>query len=181
MNRSPAQPSEVDAEPIFAAGDTVMHTSEGVCDVLDVRPMRFGAAQDRLYYVLKPTTIKSSSTVYMPVLRGNSVLRRLLSRADIDRLIAGSTALGELWIEDSRQRRDVFQHILQSGDYTRIIRMISEIHKHNEARAASGRKPCASDEAILSEAEHLLHQEFSCVLNLPREETIAYIRSRLPA
>ena len=132
--------------PIFAAGDTVMHTSEGVCTVSEVRVMRFGSAPQQLYYVLKPSTVKSSSTVYMPVARGNSMLR-----------------------------------MLQSGNYAQVIRMISEIHAHSEERIAQGRKPCASDENILSEAERLIHQEFSCVLHLSQKDTVDYICSRLKA
>ena len=44
---------------------------------------------------------------------------------------------------------------------------------------ASGRKPCASDEALLAQAERLLHQEFSYVLHMNPEETVAFIREEL--
>ena len=71
---------------MFNAGDTVMHPAEGVCHVEDVRTLQFGSAP-QLYYVLHPTGEKASSTVYLPVFRGDSVLRRLLSREDILRLI----------------------------------------------------------------------------------------------
>ena len=50
-----------------------------------------------------------------------------------------------------------------------------------EERIAQGRKPCASDENILSEAERLIHQEFSCVLHLSQKDTVDYICSRLKA
>lgn len=69
--------------------------------------------------------------------------------------------------------------MLSSGDYARIIRMIQEIHTEREKRALEGKKPCAADEAILTEAERLLHQEFSCVLHLSVEETAAYVRRAL--
>ena len=167
------------AMPRFAAGDTVLHASEGVCSVQEIRSMRFGTAAEQPYYILKPSTVKSSSTVYMPVARGNAVLRRLLTRADIDALIERSRTCGPLWVEDSKQRREVFRRVLQEGDYAQIIHMISEIHIHGEQRTAKGRKPCAGDEGILSEAEHLLHQEFSCVLNLSAEETVRYVRKKL--
>lgn len=167
--------------PIFAAGDTVMHTSEGVCTVSEVRAMRFGSAPQQLYYVLKPSTVKSSSTVYMPVARGNSMLRKLLSPADIDGLISESLRLEPLWVENNKARKDAFLRVLQSGNYAQVIRMISEIHAHSEERIAQGRKPCASDENILSEAERLIHQEFSCVLHLSQKDTVDYICSRLKA
>ncbi|MBR1407657.1 MAG: CarD family transcriptional regulator [Clostridia bacterium] len=167
------------AKPLFSAGDTVMHASEGVCSVREIRPMRFGTAPEQLYYILKPSTVKSSSTVYMPVSRGNDVLRRLLSEADIDALIRRSASGEPVWVEDSKQRKEAFRRILHEGDYARIIRMIAEIHTHGEQRTAEGRKPCASDESVLAEAERLLHEEFSCVLHLSQSDTVKYIREKL--
>lgn len=173
----PAQP-ETPVAPRFAVGDTVMHTSEGICTVLEIRPMQFsGAFRD--YYVLKPEMEKSSSTVYMPVSRGNAMLRRLLSRSDIDALIAQSRRFPSLWIEDAKQRRDAFRVVLSSCDYSKMMRMIADIYEHNALRQAEGKKPCSADEAVREEAEKLLHQEFAHVLGLSAEETIAYIRGRM--
>ena len=72
---------------MFGIGDTVMHPSEGVCNVEEIRTIQFSGAQPRSYYVLHPTMEKGSSTVYMPTDRGDTVLRRLLSRQDILDLI----------------------------------------------------------------------------------------------
>lgn len=47
---------------MFASGDTVMHPTEGVCLVEDVRTLQFGAAPQP-YYVLHPTGEKGSSTL----------------------------------------------------------------------------------------------------------------------
>ena len=128
---------------------------------------------------LKPSTEKSSSTVYMPVARGNAVLRRLLSKEDILALIRASKKHAGLWIADSKQRKEAFSRILTEGDYAKIIRMIQEIHEERTYREQEGKKPCAADEAILAEAEHLLHQEFSYVLHMSVEEITAFVRKEL--
>lgn len=173
----PAQP-ETPVAPIFAIGDTVMHPSEGVCSVSDIRAMQFaGAARD--YYVLKPETEKSSSTVYLPVSRGNTVLRKLLTRSGVDALIAQSRNVPSLWIEDAKQRRDAFHAVLSSCDYAQMMRMIADIYEHNALRLSEGKRPCTADETIREEAENLLHQEFSHVLGASAEETIAYIRAKM--
>ena len=88
---------------MFNAGDTVMHPTEGVFRVEDVRTLQFGSAPQP-YYVLHPTGEKASSTVYLPVSRGDSVLRRLLSREDILHFIHESGDYAGLWIEDGRLR-----------------------------------------------------------------------------
>lgn len=168
-----------DAEPIYHTGDTVMHPSEGVCTVTELRRMAFRGAEQRMYYVLKPTMEKSSSTVYLPVARGNSILRQLLTESDIRALIRRSGEYAGLWIADSKQRKEAFSRILVEGNYAKIIRMIQEIRTENAQRDAEGKKPCAADEAILAEAERLLHQEFSYVLHMSPEETAAFIAREL--
>jgi len=168
-----------DAEPLYHAGDIVMHPGEGVCTVEALRSIEFRSTQRRLYYVLKPTTEKSSSTVYLPVFRGNAVLRRLLSREDILSLIRKSKEHAGLFISDSKQRKESFSRILQEGDYAKIIRMIHEIHTENAQRIKEGKRPCAADEAIRAEAERLLHQEFSYVLRMSLEDTISFIVNEL--
>lgn len=171
--------SDVPVEPLFSVGDTVMHPSEGICTISEIRLMHFGSGAPRKYYILKPEMDQSSATVYLPVLRGNAVLRRLLTQADIDALISRARATDSLWEDDSKKRRERFSSILSSGDYAKIIRMISDIYEHNALRLSEGKKPCASDESVRETAETLLHQEFSHVLKLSSEETIRYIRKKL--
>lgn len=163
---------------MYSIGDTVMHPSEGICSITDIRTMQFSSAA-REYYILIPSMEKSSSTVYMPVERGNAVLRRLLSRADILSLIKESTMREFEWLSDNKVRKDAFTKLLHSGDIAGIIRMISEIYTHSAQRIAEGKKPCASDEAILSEAQRLLHQEFSYVLKMSPDDTVAFIQEEL--
>lgn len=172
--------SAADAAPLYQVGDTIMHPSEGVCTVTAIKPMPFRGVEQP-YYVLKPALEKSSSTVYLPVSRGNAILRRLLSEADIRALIRRSGECGDVWIDDSKQRKEAFSRILTEGDYARIIRMMTEIRAHSAQREAEGKRPCAADEAILAEAERLLHQEFSQVLHLSAAETAAYIARKLSA
>ena len=175
----PAASAIPDAEPVYRAGDTVMHPSEGVCTIAELRRMALSSMPERTYYVLKPAMQKGSSTVYLPVARGNAILRPLLSEQAIRDLIRQSEAYAGLWIADSKLRKEAFTRILSEGNIARIIRMIAEIHEQNAKRALEGKKPCASDEAILAEAERLLHQEFSYVLHMSPEETAAFVCKEL--
>jgi len=178
--RMPSASPVQDATPIFSVGDTVMHPAEGICSIAELRAMALSGAQ-RTYYILKPASEKNSSTVYLPVARGNTILRKLLSRADILSFIHRSREYTDLWITDPKQRKDAFSRILTEGDYAKIIRMTQEIRRNCAAREAEGKKPCTSDLAILSEAERLLHQEFSYVLQLSIDETAAFIQKEFNA
>ena len=73
-----------------------MHPSEGIFTISEIRLMHFDSGAPRKYYILKPEMDQSSATVYLPVLRGNAVLRRLLTQADIDALISRARATDSL-------------------------------------------------------------------------------------
>ena len=176
--RKPPVESAEDEVPLFDIGETIMHPSEGICTIEELKPMVF-SDRTRLYYVLKPTAEKSSSTVHLPVSRGNHALRRLLTQETILKLIRDAANHESLWISDSKQRKDAFMRILSEGDHVKMIKLIQELHEHRLAREQEGKKSCASDEHILSEAEKRLHQEFSHVLHMPLEETTAFIRKNL--
>ena len=163
---------------MYQVGNTVMHPSEGICAVEDIRTMRFGA-QEREYYVLRPRMENGSSTVYLPVERGNAVLRKLLSREDVLTMIRESGQYAGLWIDDSRLRKERFTEILHEGNYAKLIQMIRELHEHNARRLTEGKRLPATDEHLLADAQRLLHQEFSYVLGMSMEETVAFILREL--
>ena len=159
---------------MYQTGDTVMHPSEGICTVEAIRSMQFaGTARD--YYVLKPDADSSSSTVYLPVERGDAMLRRLLSRKDVIELIHQSAECDDPWVEDSKKRKEAFQRILDEGNYPRIIRMIRALYEKGELRMSEGKKPCAADEALRERAERLIHQEFAYVLHMNQNETADFV------
>ena len=176
--RRPCVETAVDEEPVFHVGETVMHPSEGICIIEELKHMDF-SNQQRLYYVLKPAAEKSSSTVYLPVFRGNQALRRPLTRETIAQLIHSAANHQSLWIEDNKQRKEIFTRILSEGDHVKLIKLIQELHEHRILREQEGKKNCAADETILAEAEKRLHQEFAHVLHMSPEETVAYIQKNL--
>ena len=51
---------------MFAVGDVVLHTSQGVCRVDDIRDEKF-SGMNRTYYVLLPMENNGKSTTYVPV------------------------------------------------------------------------------------------------------------------
>lgn len=168
----------LDEEPVFRIGETVMHPSEGICNIEELKRMDF-SNNTHTYYVLKPVAEKSSSTVYLPVARGNHILRRPLTRDTILKMIQDAANHESLWISDNKQRKETFTRILSEGNHVKLIRLILELHKHRLLREQEGKKCSASDKAILDEAEQRLHQEFSHVLHMNIEETISFIRRNL--
>ena len=155
-----------------------MHPSEGVCSIEALKYMDF-SSNVHIYYVLKPVSEKGSSTVYLPVARGNLVLRRILNRDAIVQLIHEAAHHESIWIEDNKQRKEIFTRLLSEGCYVKIIRLIVELHEQQLLREKEGKKLSATDQAILDQAERRLHQEFSYGLHMTLEETVSFIRKNL--
>lgn len=168
----------LDEEPVFRVGETIMHPSEGVCSIEALKHMDF-ANNARRYYVLKPVSTNGSSTVYLPVGRGNLILRRLLNQETIIRMIREAANHESLWISDNKQRKEAFTRILSEGYHVEMIRLILEMHEQEFLREKEGKKLSATDKAILDQAERRLHQEFSHVLHMTLEETVSFIRQNL--
>jgi len=176
--RKPSVECITGEEPVYHVGEMVMHPSEGVCTIEELKLMDF-SSNVCVYYVLKPVAEKSSSTVYLPVMRGNHTLRRLLTRDTILEMIREAANQRSLWISDNKQRKETFARILSEGNHVKIIKLIQELHEHRILREQEGKRICAADENVLMEAERRLHQEFSHVLHMSLEETISFIRQNL--
>ena len=145
--RKPSVESTFDEEPIFHIGETVMHPSEGVCTIEELKQMDF-SNDTRTYYVLKPVAEKSSSTVYLPVIRGNHILRSLLTQETILEMIKQAASHESLWISDNKQRKEKFTRILSEGNHVKTIKLIQELHEHRMLREQEGKRNCAADESI---------------------------------
>ena len=88
--------------------DNVHYGAYGVCQVEDLRSIRFGPDTPRReYYVLRPVD-QDGACIYVPTdnptLTGR--MRPVLSRGEVDRLLASVREERLPWVEDRRQRLD---------------------------------------------------------------------------
>ncbi len=165
---------------MFCVNDTVIYGMCGVCTVSDITTRTFGK-EKREYLVLLP--VKEPSTViYVPTANETllSKIRRVLEPEELTALIDSiASEPCDEWIADENLRRNHFRDILQSGDRRRLIAMIKAIWQHGKDQRENGRKLHRSDEKTMKDAEELLYDEFSVVLNIPRDSVLSYIVSRI--
>ena len=100
---------------MFQIGDQVMHPGAGVCQVADIRRERFSGPA-RLYYVLHSLYDGGKTTTYVPVDRGEQLLKPRMTPEEIDLLLAGLDLEHPLWIENNTQRQVAFAAILREGE-----------------------------------------------------------------
>lgn len=163
---------------MFQAGDTVVHPFAGVCRVLDIRNERFGD-RPQFYYVIASTQDKGGNRIYVPVDGGKILLRRPLSKREVQTVLQNVSASEVRWPENEKERAEQFSLLLRKGTYAQLVKMIALLHQWKDARRAAGKKMPAGDERLLQEAQQMIHREFAYALGLDEAQTIRYIMNHI--
>lgn len=164
---------------MFNINDTILYGSHGICKIEDITEQKFGKEKD-LYYVLHPVN-NLSSTIYVPVNNDKltAKMRHILSEEEINDLITAMPDETTQWIENKSERSERFKSILLSGDRREIIKLIKTIYNHKEELKTIGKKLHASDEQFFREAEKILYDEFSLVLNIRYDQVLPFIIKKI--
>ncbi len=165
----------------YNKNEYVRYASNGVCLIADKLSLETSAESGRQeYYLLKPVC-SPASTIYVPLNNAElmSRMRYLLTKEDIDGIIASANESDFLWIDDRRTRVEYYNELLKHSKQDQLLRLVSCIYLRKQALAAVGKKLSMSDEGMLKHAEKLVEDEFSFVLGIPASQVSAYIRERL--
>lgn len=156
-------------------GETVLYAANGVCTVEEITELDFGSGKTK-YYILKPVSSRQN-TFYIPADNQKmlSKIRKILSREEVDEIIASMPDSTAGWIENDLERKNEYKKIIGSGDCKSLVKVIKSIHMHKTEIAESGKKLHQIDEHMLKDAESLLYGEFATVLNIKKEEVLPFI------
>lgn len=157
----------------------VMHRSEGVCVVEDVRTERFPGTTPKQYYILRPVYENTATTVFLPVDSEDARLRPLLTAEEIAALLEQAKTAGSLWIDSDRLRQEAFHRLLHEGDPATLLALMLELEEHRKTQTANGKKLRFFDEKTLQDVERLIRQEYAHVLQIDKDAVLAYIRRNL--
>ena len=163
-------------------GEVVSYGTTGICTIVDIRmeSLSRSGARKQEYYVLRPMATPTCVT-YVPT--GNEALtgkmRHVMTGEEIDRMIDSVKGQSLEWIEDTRQRSDAFQKVLNGGISGELLKLISCLYLEKKSRGKGGKKFCATDEKLLSSAERMVSEEFAYALQIPEKEVSAYIANRM--
>ena len=165
----------------FQKNEYVMYRNTGVCLIEDIREMSFaGQRKNTPYYILKPVSSESSS-VLVPT--DNEALtakmRYLMTREEINSLLASLKDKKPDWIADRNQRSERCRIVMQEGSQRELLLMLSCIYLKKQELLKAGKKLSATDSGFVKAAEKLVSEEFCFSLGLPEGEVGKYIRARL--
>ncbi len=164
---------------MYAVNDKVLYTNCGVCNVESVEMKDF-TGEPAEYYVLRPVG-DNRNKFYVPTKNEQLTrqMHRVLSRDEIESLINDMPDEDFIWIDDENVRKEQYQQILRRGDRHELVRMIKTLYIHRCIQKEQRKKLHAADEYFLKEAENVLYDEFSYVLDIPKDDIVGFIQSRL--
>ncbi len=152
-----------------------MYGTQGVCTIVEITEKDFMGTKKE-YYVLKPVNDKAA-TLFAPVnTKANNKMRRILSKEEVCELLRTIPEEKGNWISNENRRKEEFKRIIANGEHSELIKMVKSLYLQREKREVEGKHLYLSDERFLKEAERILCDEFKYVLEIEREEVLAYLK-----
>ncbi len=155
---------------MFEVGDYVVYGNKGVCQIKSVGPIDLpGVDKDRMYYTMSQVYLRGS-TIFTPVDSDRKALRRVLTKSEAKKLIAGIKDIKPQWVKDDKERDKLFTDILRTADCKELCSMIISLYHRKEERIAGGKKATSTDERYFHAAEDILYGELGIVLGMDRDK-----------
>ena len=164
---------------MFQTGDYIIYGSRGVCRVESAGALDMsGADKNKLYYTLRPCYMEGS-TIYAPVEQGNTVMRPIMTKAEVMELIREIPEIEELWIKDERSREFAYKTALKGCDNRELVRIIKTIYNRGRSRMAEGKKITVADNKYFRMAEENLYGELAVSLGMSREDVKKFVTEQV--
>lgn len=160
---------------MYNIGEFVVYGFHGVCQIV--------ALEDRIidrknvqYYALEPVQ-QTGARFLVPTQNQAAVakMKPVLTKAELDALIASEDVRQDAWIADENLRKQTYRELISSGDRKSLVRMVGSLRRQKEKQLALGRKFHQCDENFLRDGEKLLGSEFSMVLGIAPEQVGQYL------
>lgn len=164
---------------MYEKGDYVVYGQHGICAIQEITNPEFsGMDRDKLYYVLEPLCSKGSK-IYSPVDSEKVLMRRVMSKEEVEELIDGIPQIEALWIGSEKMREEQYKAAMLTCEPVEWVRIIKTLYRRAKERVNQGKKITATDERYLRLAEDGLYSELCFVLGREKDEMTKYIRSRV--
>jgi CarD family transcriptional regulator len=160
---------------MFKVNDYVIYGSTGVCQIVDIKKDE-GSVDDAEYYILHPVYINTMS-IKTPVDNPRIMMRPLLTKDEVLSLIAIVPEQAPFWVQNPKERSNIFKAALKSNENEELIKIIRMI---SQEKQTTTKKISNTDENFMSTAEKRLYEEFSISLNIPTDEVVPFIFDHIP-
>ena len=164
---------------VYEIGEKVLYGIHGICRVSDMEERTVDRVK-RQYLVLEPVG-QGSARFLVPSEnpRAMAKVKQILSRQELETLLASDGIRNDCWIRDENLRKQNYRELISSADRTRLMAMVHTLYRHRQEQTAAGKKCHLCDENFLRDAEKLLISEISIVLGMDAEQAKLYLREHL--
>lgn len=163
----------------FKINDCVIYGRSGVCRIDDIEQRSFDGKSGS-YYVLKPIGNRNA-TIYVPCDNEKlaKLMRRPLSKSEIDELLSGVGEYHTEWIDDKKERPIYFKNIIGGGNIKQILSLMRCIYLKKQELIAKNKSLPIADERLLSDTEKLINEEFAYSLGIDCSKVSEYISEKV--
>ena len=164
---------------LYQIGEYVRYGSNGVCLVDDIREMTIAHTRDS-YYILRPI-IDRNTTFIIPMHNDalQSRIHPVLTCEEVDEIIDSVQDNTMDWIEDRKQRMELFRSMLRVCDPRDILCLRILLAARKRDLLAEGKRLSPSDNNVLKQVVEITDNEFGFALGIPAQDVEEYIRSRM--
>ena len=162
----------------FSKGETVVYGGSGVCEIDDIKDVRFYHERPQKYYILKPLFVNQAQVVYVPYNNEKltAKIKPVITKKEALELIHNIDDNNVEWVEDRNARKELFNGLLSSGDRKDIIDLISTISARRKQLEGEGKSLNQQDEKILTDAQRRMDAEFAVALGLDVHQIPEFIQ-----
>ena len=164
---------------MFQLGEHIVYGTNGICRVAEIGPSPYDKSDTRTFYLLIPIHNPMSSTIYTPVDNDRVPMRRLMTREEIDALIAAMPEIETLTVPVEKQRREIYRAEIGALDPHGYVKVIKTVHKRRAELTAAHKHFPVTDLEYGRLAKHLLCSECAHVLGMSEEDADRYIAERV--
>ena len=164
---------------MFQVGEHIVYGINGICRVAEIGPSPYDKEDTRTFYLLIPVNNPMRSTIYTPVDNDRVPMRRLMTREEIEALIAAMPEIETLTVPVEKQRREIYRAVIGELDPQGYVKVIKTVRRRRAELTAAHKHFPVTDLEYGRLAKHLLCSECAHVLGISEEDVDHYIADRI--
>lgn len=164
---------------MFYINQTVTYGPQGIYRIENISEQNLTGKKVK-YYILK--SVKgNNSTIYVPVDNEALVgkMRPVLSADEVYSLINEMPKDEFKWTENDSERNAEFKAIISESAPDKLAQLIKTVYVHQRELESMGKKLHIADERAFKEAERILYDEFSLVLDVKSDSIPSFIQTAI--
>ena len=160
---------------MFKKGDLILYSVHGICKVDDICE-RTISYMKKSYYILHPINDNNLS-ISTPVDNYKVKILELLTKEQAEEVLESFKNPGKEWIEIDRERSEIYNDIIKSGNRNEIIKIVNTLMRVKIDLEKEGKKFHEKDKKMMLDIQNILFSELAFSLNMESDEVAQKVNS----